>query len=300
MIKILVITQNCGPDYLSDLVFEGLANNRKVKLYANHIPPYLIDTFTDLKNIYGRGFTAFGNISQSSANEIIVLTERDIYSYCARNAFDYIIYTSIQRSSLLAERILDLKGTTPIFFLDGEDNTDILSKYASQSFYFKREITDNFYLSQFTGLRSISFKVSHNKIFNGKVEKRRLLAPCDPRDRRTYIYETESSYYQQYRESYFGVTMKKGGWDCMRHYEIIMNRCLPIFIGVENMPLYTIREYPKELQLKCNNLYLRMSKEGPDRYLDIYYSYLEQFHSWLKECMTTNTYLPFLLRNTIC
>ena len=145
-------------DYLSDLVFEGLANNRKVKLYANHIPPYLIDTFTDLKNIYGRGFTAFGNISQSSANEIIVLTERDIYSYCARNAFDYIIYTSIQRSSLLAERILDLKGTTPIFFLDGEDNTDILSKYASQSFYFKEKLQTTFACHNLLGLEASHLK----------------------------------------------------------------------------------------------------------------------------------------------
>ena len=92
--------------------------------------------------------------------------------------------------------------------------------------------------------------------------------------------------------------MKKGGWDCMRHYEIIMNRCLPIFIGVENMPLYTMREYPR-ITIKCNNLFENEPRGA--RPLPRYLLFISGAISFLaKECMTTNTYLPFLLRNTIC
>lgn len=31
----------------------------------------------------------------------------------------------------------------------------------------------------------------------------------------------EHRYYDDYSRSYFAVTRRKGGWDCMRHYEIL-------------------------------------------------------------------------------
>ena len=37
----------------------------------------------------------------------------------------------------------------------------------------------------------------------------------------TYIYQTEPEYYENYQRAYFALTCKKGGWDCMRHYEIL-------------------------------------------------------------------------------
>jgi hypothetical protein len=32
----------------------------------------------------------------------------------------------------------------------------------------------------------------------------------------TYIYTSESTYYKQYSDSFYGLTMRKGGWDCLR------------------------------------------------------------------------------------
>jgi hypothetical protein len=29
---------------------------------------------------------------------------------------------------------------------------------------------------------------------------------------------------------------KKGGWDCLRHYEIIGNGCMPYFENIEKCP----------------------------------------------------------------
>jgi hypothetical protein len=87
------------------------------------------------------------------------------------------------------------------------------------------------------------------------VEKTRIMSPLIPGDTSTYIYETEESYYHQYKESYFATTMKKGGWDCMRHYEIVMCGCLPYFIDIEQCPENTMSLWDKQMLLEANALY---------------------------------------------
>jgi hypothetical protein len=47
--------------------------------------------------------------------------------------------------------------------------------------------------------------------------------------------------------------MKKAGWDCMRHYEILGNNCIPYFIDLEDCPKNTLTNLPKELLLKLEN-----------------------------------------------
>ena len=68
----------------------------------------------------------------------------------------------------------------------------------------------------------------------------------DPRDKSTYIYDTEETYYKQYAESMFGVTMKKNGWDCVRHYEIMANACVPLFLGLDQCPENIMTTLPKK------------------------------------------------------
>ena len=69
------------------------------------------------------------------------------------------------------------------------------------------------------------------------VDKEKILATCDPRDTSTYIFDDEESYYNDYAKSLFAITMKKGGWDCLRHYEILAAGCLPVFLNIsQNLP----------------------------------------------------------------
>ena len=69
-----------------------------------------------------------------------------------------------------------------------------------------------------------------------------------------YVYTKieEDLYYDKYRKSKFGLTKKKGGWDCLRHYEILMNGCIPIFENLELCPKLTITTFPKEHILELN------------------------------------------------
>jgi glycosyltransferase involved in cell wall biosynthesis len=40
---------------------------------------------------------------------------------------------------------------------------------------------------------------------------------------------------------------KKAGWDCLRHYEIIMNGCLPLFYDLHNLPKTIMTHWDREL-----------------------------------------------------
>lgn len=65
----------------------------------------------------------------------------------------------------------------------------------------------------------------------------------------------QDAYYDQYRSSYLAVTRKRGGWDCLRHIEIMQSGCLPWFEGLEQCPTWTLAHYPKSLLLEISRRY---------------------------------------------
>lgn len=65
----------------------------------------------------------------------------------------------------------------------------------------------------------------------------------------------EAQYIEQYRQSRFAHTKRKGGWDCLRHYEILAAGCIPVFEDLESCPKDTMVSFPKDLVLEaCKNL----------------------------------------------
>lgn len=81
--------------------------------------------------------------------------------------------------------------------------------------------------------------------------KSTMFAPMIPGVPSTYQYHSEGAYYQQYNSAFYGITMKKGGWDCLRHYEIILSGSVPFFLNIESMPPATMTSFPKELILRA-------------------------------------------------
>ncbi len=96
-------------------------------------------------------------------------------------------------------------------------------------------------------LYPISFSIPACKIVAEVPEKTQMLAKIIPGKSETYIYKTEAEYYQDYKNSIFGITHKKGGWDCMRHYEILANGCIPYFTDLESCPETILTLFPKKL-----------------------------------------------------
>ena len=64
----------------------------------------------------------------------------------------------------------------------------------------------------------------------------------------------ESDYYQLLGSSWFVLTMRRGGWDAMRHYEIVAAGALPYFLDLERCPVSTLESLPKSALLQARHL----------------------------------------------
>jgi len=238
--RILYISGAQGPDYLCDMLFHGLRTslgadvvevNRLWYMYAHEFA----GGRHDKSKLYGRGFTMYGLLPDDSA-----IDRSEISQKIRTRHFDLVIYGSVHRCRLFLEEVLAFYPPSQVLFIDGEDHTFILSQLFNWGTYFKREL-----LSENPGVRPIQFAIPESRIGTVPRQKIKVQAFIDPRDTRTYIYNDEASYYGDYAESMFGLTIKKAGWDCLRHYEILANRCIPYFPDLDSCPPATMVFLPK-------------------------------------------------------
>jgi hypothetical protein len=97
-----------------------------------------------------------------------------------------------------------------------------------------------------------SYSIPDEFIVASVPEKTQVQSFVVPDQKYSFGPGEQQLYYNEYQRSRFAVTRKKGGWDCMRHYEILANGCIPIFENLEDCPQYTMTTFPKELVLKAN------------------------------------------------
>jgi len=137
----------------------------------------------------------------------------------------------------------------------------------------------------------ITFSIPAEKIITEQTKKDKLVSNLIPGDTSTYIYDNETDYYNEYKRSKFAITTKKAGWDCLRHYEIMANGCLPIFKDIDKCPEKTLTLLPKDLLKECNNLY--------ENYDDDKYNKLsEKVLDFLKNNLTTSSVAKYILEKT--
>lgn len=101
----------------------------------------------------------------------------------------------------------------------------------------------------------LSYSIPLKAVKNVKQSKKtRLFSPLIPGEKKTYIYKDEICYNKNYEESYFSFTYKKGGHDCLRHYEILANNSIPYYINIDEIPNETMTTFPKNIiknAMKC-------------------------------------------------
>ena len=243
--KILYIHSNSEDtqfynDYLNDLLLHGLRD-----LYGENIVDFpgcwylykdeILKRKYDEEKFWGKGFTI-----KNILNDYNSIDREDIHQKIKNKYFNLVIYGSIRRSDLFLDDVI--KYNNKFIFVDGEDDNFIEEKYSNLGLYFKREL-----ISKNSKVLPISFAIPKNKILD-KIDKNpeSLLAPLIPGKLNTYIYDSEDSYYEMYKKSIFGLTYKKAGWDCLRHYEILMNGCIPLFLDLKNCPNDCITTLPKK------------------------------------------------------
>lgn len=100
----------------------------------------------------------------------------------------------------------------------------------------------------------LSYSIPLKFVKNTKeIKKTRLFSPLIPGDSKTYIYKDEISYNKNYSDSYFSITYKKGGYDCLRHYEILANNSIPYYIDIDKIPNKTMTTFPKSIVKNAMN-----------------------------------------------
>jgi len=253
--RILYISNGQSPDYQCDMLFHGLRSELGPELVDVERVWYMYAAEfaagrQDKSKLYGRGFTMFGLLGDDSG-----VDRTDILQKIRSKYFDLVIYGSIQRCWRFLEEVLLHYSPEQIVFVDGEDHTGIVPALLGRGIYFKRELG-----APNPHVRPIQFAIPEERIATVSKQKVKVQAFVDPRDTRTYIYHDEADYYGDYAESLFGVTTKKAGWDCLRHYEIMANQCIPHFLDLESCPRTTMMFLPKYELLVARNL---LASRGP-------------------------------------
>jgi len=236
-------------DYMCDLALHGLR-----ELYGNDVVDYpgcwhlysdeVKQRFFNTNRLWGKGFSL-----NNSFDEYDSIDRSDINQKIKTKYFDLIVYGSIRRSSLFIEDVI--KYNNKFIFIDGEDDRVIDERYSSKSLYFKREL-----ITETKNIKPINFSIPKHKIIKEANRKpKNLLSPLIPGKLETYIYKDEGSYYKMYQDSVFGLTYRKGGWDCLRHYEILMNGCIPLFLDLDKCPTKTLEKIPKDLLIEILEKY---------------------------------------------
>jgi len=234
--KILFLSPASAPDYQADCVLLGLKQLYGRQVVDSPRVSYLYKDYGDLSELYGRGFSLYGLLEDQDCDRT------DIVQKIQSHFFDLVVYGSIQRDQGFFELVSKHYFRHEIAYIDGEDQPHGLFRLANQGIYFKRELS----AAHPGSIYPIHFAIPAEKIGTIRpLKKTQIVASSDPRDKSTYIYTTERDYYADYARSLFAVTMKKAGWDCLRHYEIWANGCIPWFLDIDQCPASSCVNLPR-------------------------------------------------------
>lgn len=277
--KILYLTKGDHVDYQDDCLFMGLRElfGSSVVDYNKREHNYVSYNKEAAKKLYGMGMT----VTQVLPD--IEVDRTDITSKIKNKYFDYIVYGSIWRCNNYIEEILKYYPPNKVIAVDGEDEQTIHKVNNLGILYFKRELIFNQ-----DRIHPISFAIPTTRV-NFNKNKTKDFSYITPLDKQTYIYKNELDYYKDYNEARFGVTLKKAGWDCLRHYEILGNGCIPYFLYLDKCPVLTMTSFPKEL---CLKVIAQLKTNSPEK---IYNELIEDFETHVTNNNTTKALAKYFI-----
>jgi hypothetical protein len=263
-------------DYLNDLLFYGFTELDEIEI-VDSTPIVHLYKENEIKiptqHLWGKGFSSSYLIDKDTFDRTNIEEKiKDKY-------FDLIIYGAVKRCLDHYDLVSSIYPSNKIILIDGDDFVDV-HPLSSKHPYFKRELLDNKFIP-------IHFAIPESKITQIKLEKTQEYGSIIP-GQGGYKFNIEQDYYNDYNKSYFGVTMKKAGWDCMRHYEILANNCIPYFTDLHECPPNILTNLPKELLLDA-----RESANNFDQ--SKYFSMLDELFEYTKSHLTTKELAKYVL-----
>lgn len=259
-------------DYLADSVLHGLRTllGSHVVDFPKCEPLYREQGADVISRTHGRGFTLYGLLDD------IPIDRYDISAKLRTGYFDLVIVSSIHRQFGYFVQYLPWLKPDRTIILDGEDHPSIypyngnywrnsswrwLPRAHTRFLYFKREWTPETmryrwyrlpprwltsHLPKLANLSQISFSIPKEKIADNRPPKDRVfgshIVDAEVATRLTgtaatgHIFLSEEAYYADLQSAMYGITTKRAGWDCMRHYEIAANYAVPCFRRLGDKP----------------------------------------------------------------
>jgi len=209
-------------DYLADSLLVG---------FRDIFGPDCVDwprkpmMYGDFPSVYGRGFTVWSKPIQDVPTAARALKE-DV---------DLVIYSCYRRQMPIDWRALvPNRGKAPrVVYLDGYDDPFIDPAVRP---FFKRELK-----AMEPGVLPTGFCVPDRLVrplnMAGKTQLHQThVQDTDFTSETGYKFTEEKEYYDDLARSFFGITMRKGGWDCMRHYEILAAGTVVMFKHFDDKP----------------------------------------------------------------
>lgn len=238
--KVLFINDFKGIDYLNDCVFHGgrslLGNDIVDSTYAWYLYNTLLRHAQ--QKLYGFGFNIRGKLEDFTG-----VDRENIEQKIQDKFYDLIIYGSVRRNLDYFPLVTKVYKKEEIILIDGEDDTKVRYDLVNKGLYFKREI-----YGKNKHTIPIGFAIPKSQIVKrGKSPEKEKTVGMSSHYQIGYTFSDEQMYNLEYQKSYFGLTQKKAGWDCMRHYEIAANGALPVFKNYHLLPKNTMTLWDREL-----------------------------------------------------
>lgn len=253
--------------------------------------------------LWGRGFTLYGLLGDDSG-----VDRSDVPARLAARHYDLVVVTvhcsaadAHQKYRVLdhVRKIAEHYPPHKIAFVDTLDSSSFdYQELRPLAVYFKRELVDR------PWAHPVSISIPREKFVSSpRLEKDKDFAACVPGRHSTYVFEHEADYYADYQRSLFGLTTRKGGWDCMRHYEILANGCVPYFSGLEGCPSDSLFLFPKETCARAMRLpgvgEMAVDHSAFDRvaYQDVLYQLFDYARQFLTTEWAAHDFLDTMSRN---
>ena len=295
-----------GEDYLADGVFHGLREvyGSDVVDYPKREFMYSGCRAEVMNAVRGGAFTLYGLLDDLPVDRSSI-SEKVRLGY-----FDLVVVGNVYSSwGMMLELLPHLRRENTIL-LDGADTGAIfpfsgkwwrnssfwLLPSVHQEFaYYKREwnydtvryrsykmlpywLCKKFYSS--LRLNRISFCIPESKIARNDVRVRSQVLASDIVDPEVATvvgagverrrFDLESDYYEDLDSSLYGITTKRAGWDCLRHYELAARGCILCFRDLSKKPMlcapHELTEENCIIYEHADDLMRELDSVSPDRY----------------------------------
>ena len=263
-LRILFLTDD-REDYLADGLLHGLRQlpglevvdyPRKECMYEGGRQCKVAPEF----GVRGGGFSLYGVLTEPQGG----IDRSFIWQRLAAGWFDAVLIGNVWRQWGFLLQWRELFAAQPLLLLDGDDDQRLYPRSGTRlrqfgigtgltnllelpsTHMFKRELTNR---SRKWGLRlnvhPLAFSIPESLI-SLKLPNKSQLFPSHIVDRdlsnklgasANYVFADEQSYRSDLASSRFGITTRRAGWDCLRHYEIAAAGAVICFRDLAQKPV---------------------------------------------------------------